>query len=697
MHTYSRRIAGLLCVISGAVTLSAAPSTRPFGTPVVFEPNRGQAPQDVSWLARGPGYQFLLTQQGSTVVLQEGRPDQAGLNTFTGEPVFAALSRSRVSTVQMHFKGSHAPYTFQGMDATGGLSNYLRGGEATAWLTDIPQYGKVRVNNVYNGIDVVFYSHGGNIEYDFVVAPGADPQQIRVAFDGSSGVKVDAKTGDLVITTALGSELRHARPRIFQEKDGQRVEIAGNYTLINDAEARFTLAEYDRSKTLLIDPTIVFTKFLAGSNSDVGGGIAVDASGNSYLTGYTFSNNFPTLPSESAHGGADAFVTKLSSTGTILFSTYLGGVGTDLGTGIAVDSAGVYVTGYTDSKDFPSRDHRGPKGGDAFITKLSLANGSMVYTYFLGGTNIDSGYAIAVDANHAVYVAGITYSNDFPAFGSIQSNFGGYRDAFVAKLNPVGYYLDWATYIGGSGFDAANGIAVDASGYTYVTGVTASPDFPDVGPSQGYVAGASSMAFVTKLLPTGLGAVYSILWGGGADSGTAIKADGNGNAFVAGATSSPNLLTSSGAFQKSKPSPATNISAFATKITDPGIWVFSTYLSGANGDTYANAITLDRAGDVYIAGDTSSTTFPGGPALTPNPTAGYFVKLNPYLSTLNYTVFLGAKINGLAITQPVTRFPIFTYPTIYTSGYRYTGGTNAVNTDAFVVKLDERPVLTQLP
>jgi hypothetical protein len=485
---------------------------------------------------------------------------------------------------------------------------------------------------------------------------------------------------------------------VYQQIGGREIEVASAYKLVGQSEVAFTLADYDRHAQLLIDPTVRFTRFLAGSNSDVAGGVAVDSAGNSYVTGYTLSTNFP-VTSGNAHGSSDAFVTKLSSTGAIVYSTYLGGAGVDIGSGITVDNEGVYITGYTDSKDFPSRDHRtgaGPKGGDAFITKLIPSNGFLAYTYFLGGTSVESGYAIAVDSSHAPYVAGITYSNDFPVVGGIQPTFGGVRDAFVAKLNPVGYYLDWSTYIGGSAFDAANSIAVDSAGFTYVTGVTASADFPDSGASQGFPSGASSVAFVTKLRPGGLGAVYSVLWGGGADSGLAITADANGNAYVGGATNSFNLLTSSGAFQKTKPSPASAVSSFITKFTDPGIWVFSTYLSGTNGDTYINAIALNGSGQIYVAGDTSSTTLPGAPAITPNPTAGFFTKLNSTLSSLNYTVFLGAKINGLVITQPFTRLPIFTYPTIYTAGYRYTGGTNATNTDAFVVKLDERPVFQQL-
>jgi hypothetical protein len=697
MKNYPSLSAIILYFLLGAAFLPAAPATKPLESPVVFEPNLGQAPAQFSWIAHGPGYRLLLTAQGADILLQEGHRALAEQGPFRTEPSGINSPDPSISTLRMKLNGSHSWNNISGLEPTGGFSNYLVGRDTSLWRTHIPQYAKLRISSVYDGIDLVFYSRGSSLEYDFVVAPGANARQIRLAFEGAQQIAVDHNSGDLVVTTAKGSELRHARPAVYQMVGNRRIDVTGGYQIVDRTEAAFTLTAYDQHHTLVIDPTVLFTTFLAGSNSDVGAGIAVDSAGNSYVTGYTLSTNFPVSPFQFAHGGSDAFVTKLSPTGAIMFSTYLGGVGVDLGSGIAVDSEGVYITGYTDSKDFPSRDHRGPKGGDAFVTKLNPNTGGMIYTYFLGGTNIESGYAIAVDSSHAPYVAGITYSSDFPAIGALQLNFGGYRDGFVAKLNPAGYYLDWATYIGGSGFDAANAIAVDNAGFTYVTGVTASADFPVTEASQSYPTGASSTAFVTKLKPGGLGTAYSVLWGGGGDSGLAITADANGNAYVAGATTSPNLLTSSGAFQKTKISPNTSVSSFVTRMTDPGIWVFSTYVSGSNGDTYANAIALDRYGDVYVAGDTSSTTLPGAPLIVPNPTAGFLMKLNSTLSTNNYTIFLGAQINGLVVTQPFTRLPIFTYPTIYTSGYRYTDGTNASNTDAFVVKLDERPVIYPFP
>jgi hypothetical protein len=678
----------LLSLPLSVFSLYAAPEPQSLRSPVVFEPNQGQAPKEIKWIARGPDYQFLLTAKGATIVLQDRtKTNRQPASTLETEELSTG-SRQPLSTLRMRLSGSRTWSDITGLDATGGIGNYLLGNDPKHWHTGIRQYSRVRVPNVYRGIDLVFYGRNGQLEYDFIVTPGADPEQIRMGFDGAKDVRVDDKSGDLVVKTENGPELRHIRPRIYQEIANKTVEVAGGYKITDRQEAAFTLAAYDRRNTLLIDPTIVFTRFLAGSNEDVGAKMTVDGSGNSYVTGFTLSTDFP-APFQSAPGISDAFVTKLSPTGNIIFSTYLGGDGIDIGHGIAVDSEGVYVTGFTNSRNFPSRDHRGPKGADAFITKLSPNTGGMIYTFFLGGTNTEDGLAIAVDSTHAPYVVGTTASSDFPAFGALQTQFGGDRDGFVAKLNPAGYYLDYASFIGGSGFESANNMAIDNAGFIYITGVTTSADFPTVGPSQGFPAGGSSTAFITKIKPGGLGMVYSIYFGGGADSGLAISADANGNAYIAGITTSFNVPTSSIPFQKTKLSPASAISAFVTRISDPGVWVFSTYLNGSDGDTNANAIAINRSGEIYVAGDTSSTTFPGAPPIRPNPTAGFLVKLTPALNALNYTVFLGAQINGLAVLQPVSRLPILTLPQIYTSGFRFTGGTNATNADAFVVRLDE--------
>jgi hypothetical protein len=429
-------------------------------------------------------------------------------------------------------------------------------------------------------------------------------------------------------------------------------------------------------------PTVSFTKVLAGSNLDVANAVAMDSAGNAYVTGFTASNNFPlALASISSFQGQnDAFLTKLSPSGAVLFSTYWGGSGSDFATGIAVDSTGVYITGYTNSVNFPG--HRiGPLNGQyhAFVSKFSLT-GQEIYSVVLGGSCNDGAYAIAVDSSHAAYITGFTCSPDFPIFGSWQTQKNspsGLNDAFVAKVDPWGNLVDSAYIRGGLGL----GIAVDGSGSVWVTGTTRTTTGRTIGPQAGnvFVAGISA-AFDGFIFSTEFGS------GGSQTFGRAIAVNA-GFVYVAG-TVDVGVPTTPGAFQSSKPS--SDLSAFVTMLnpssgprfgTSLGSIVYSTYLDGPNGQTWANAIAVHGAGDIYVAGTTSSTNFPGAP----NQTGGFLVKFTPQLNAVNYTEIFGGSINGVAVYQPYLFPGRPTYPQVYTAG---------TNGHAFVVRLDETPVPT---
>jgi hypothetical protein len=535
-----------------------------------------------------------------------------------------------------------------GLEELPGKANYFRGHDPQQWRTNVPTYAKVKYAAVYPGVDLVYYGQARQLEYDFVVAPGADPAVITLGFEGVDRVDVDAQ-GDLVLSTASGS-LRFQKPVIYQEADGRRHAIAGSYVRKGPHQVGFQLAAYDVTRPLVIDPVLSYATYLGGSSFDEGAGIAVDATGAAYVTGRTGSSNFPTAhPLQPMLSGfSDAFVAKLSADGTnLVYATYLGGSITNGGRGIAVDTTGhAYVTGFTTSPDFPTTpgafqvtyggaDCAVGGCGDAFVAKLSADGAALVYATYLGGSSTDEGNGIAVDITGAAYVTGFTFSPDFPTVHPIQPAYGDGGDAFVAKLNAAGSALVYATYLGGSGFDhsggtfgdatGSGGIAVDATGAAYVTGQTGSADFPTVHPLQPTFGGGSDAcivegtpcgdAFVAKLNAAGSTLVYATYLGGSSDDGGAgIAVDATGAAYITGFTTSPDFPTQHpvqsayGGFGD----------AFVAKLNAAGsALVYATYLGGSSGDGGAGSggdkgtgIAVDATGAAYVTGVTRSPDFP---------------------------------------------------------------------------------------
>jgi hypothetical protein len=541
-----------------------------------------------------------------------------------------------------------------GTEALPGKSHYFLGSDPQAWRTEIPHFVKVRYEAVYPGVDLVYYGTAGQLEYDFVVASGADPGAITLAFAGVDTLALDPQ-GDLLLHTA-GGPIRQHKPTIYQEGNGIRQEIAGGYVLKDRQQVGFQVAAYDASRPLIIDPVLSYSTYLGGSANDVGFGIAVDAAGNAYITGQTSSANFPTSAAfdTTLAGTIDAFVTKLNPDGSALvYSTYLGGGGIDIGRGIAADAAGnAYVTGQTSSGTFPTTASPFQPalagGSDAFVTKLNPDGSALVYSTFLGGVAGDIGRGIALDAAGNAYVTGDTASSaDFPttagAFDQIFN--GGSNDAFVTKLNPDGSALVYSTFLGGSTSDASSGIAVDASGNAYVTGNTASSaDFPTTtGAFDQIFNGGSNDAFVTKLNPAGTAPlVYSTFLGGGNDDlGIGIAVDATGNAYMTGYTLSADFPTTAGVFDGTL---GGFTDAFITKLNPAGTaLVYSTYLGGGD-DDLGIGIAVDATGNAYMTGDTFSSDFP-----TASPVQEVFggiddafvTKLNPDGSALVSSTFLG--------------------------------------------------------
>jgi hypothetical protein len=699
-------------VPAGAV--SDARASESYGRlPLHFEANQGQTHKDVRYLARGLGYSFYLTEGEAVLVLARQNPEtEPDGNERRDQRRAHERSKAQTVVLRMAIVDSNPKPLMRGLEALPGKANYFIGRNSAKWRANVPTYAKVHYRNVYPGIDLVYYGNQRQLEYDFVVAPGANPEKIVLGFKGAERLEIDAQ-GELLLHTA-GGELRQHKPVIYQEIDGVRREIDGGYVLTGADRVSFKLAAYDRSQPLVIDPVflsystylggeagvaiavdghgsayvtgyaagstdfptssgafqgtfsgggrdafvaklnptgsaLVYSTYLGGSSSDEGRGIAVDASGNAYVTGGTYSTDFPTTAGAfqtTCAGGfpvspcGDAFVTKLNPNGSgLIYSTYLGGGSFDYGYGIAVDkSESAYVTGSIRSADFPTTQNAfqtsfggGPPDPyygpptDVFVTKLNRAGSGLIYSTYLGGDAEDRGVGIAVDTSGNAYVAGHTNSTNFPTTaGAFQPVFaGGPWDAFVTKLDSTGSTLIYSTYLGSMGFDQAFAIAVDDRGHAYTTGRTASPYFPTVNAFQGFSGGGFD-AFVTKLDPTGCALVYSTYLGGSSgEEADGIAVDLQGNAYVTGVTDSTNFPTTSGAFQAVHAG-GNSQEAFVTKLDPVGsALVYSSYLGGS-GYEVAYAIAVDPGGNAYVTGETGSSDYPTTPGAANTSFRGYF-------------------------------------------------------------------------
>ena len=447
------------------------------------------------------------------------------------------------------------------------------------------------------------------MEYDFIVSPGAKPDAITFTFEGIDKLQT-GKKGDLVLY-ANNNRIQLHKPFIYQETNGVRKEISGSYVLKENNHIAFQVGTYDPSASLVIDPLIEYSTYLGGTDRDSGFDIAVDAAGNTYITGETLSDDFPIMnpiqPLRGAKFTVDAFVTKINSSGdTLIYSTYLGGSGNDAGKGIAVDAAGsVYVAGWTESPDFPTASPIQPFYGgsrDAFVTKLSPNGSALIYSTYLGGRDLDLGNLdsdIAVDAQGNAYITGDTLSDDFPIANAVQPSISRFDspDAFVTKINTTGDALVYSTYLGGRLYDIGRGIAVDGMGNAYITGSTTSDDFPTTAGAFQTSAISLQSVFVTKLSPNGDSFVYSTYLADFLKSlGSDIAVDTEGHVYVTGWTQSGEFPTQN----PLQPSIAGKADAFVAKFSPNGSsLIYSTFLGGSD-DDLGTGISVDSGGNAYV-------------------------------------------------------------------------------------------------
>ena len=565
--------------------------------PAFFIPNLGQASASIRYIVDTPGL-------------------SAG---FTPTAAMFQIDRFKLS---VRFVGANPETTIEGEDRLGGTANFLLGNQPQNWKIDLPVYQKILYRNLYPGVDMTYGGVDHRIKSEFLVAPGADSKQIRLEYSGAERLSIEPD-GDLLIHFENAGEFAEAReeaPFIYQETAaGDREQVPGRYVLLDAHTLGFEIAAHDLSRPLVIDPVLSYATYLGGSSTGAITALALDTSGNLYLTGWTQATDFQIAgPIQASNGGGvDAFVAKLNAAGTgLLYATYIGGHSDDRGYGIAVDGSGqAYVTGSTASANFPlaSPISSTLKGGkDAFVLKINSSGNLLVYSTYLGGTNTDLGYAIAVDTSGNAYVASDTYSADSPVLGGAQITFGGAQDAFAAKFGPSGAMV-YSTYLGGSGVEHTAGIALDSSNNAYIAGGTTSTNFPVVGALQA-ASGGLEDAFLTKLGATGAHFIYSTYLGGcGGGPGypevaNAVAVDASGNAYIAGATNSPNFPVTTGAYQTQFNALE---DAFVAEVNPGGTALVYGTLLGGGTFSWAGGIALGAGGIAYVAGYTSCVgTFP---------------------------------------------------------------------------------------
>jgi hypothetical protein len=619
--------------------------------PLSFEANQGQTAPQVNFLARGNGYTLFLTPTGAVLA---------------SEPTASAVGGSN-NVLRMELVGNNPTAQPAGLEQLPGVSNYFVGNDPKQWHSGIPTYARVEYRQVYPGIDLVYYGNQAQLEYDFVVSPEADPNQIALHFDGAGSIHVDGQ-GNLVLHATTGDVIEQA-PVVYQgavvggQVSDAKNPVAGGYVVGSDGTVRFQVGAYDRGRPLVIDPLLVYSTFLGGSKADEGYSIAVDDAGEVYVTGRATSPDFPTAnPLQPAPGSAiDAFVAKLNAAGTaLIYSTYLGGSGVDVGQGIAIDKHGnAYVAGTTRSSDFPLVNplQASFNGDDAFVVKINANGTALVFsTYLGGGGGFNGAKAIAVDGAGNSYVTGITSSPSFPTFNALDGTEKGFTDAFVSKINAAGTAFIYSTYLGGSSADDGTAIAVDQFGNGYVTGETNSSDFPTRDAFQPALRGNLD-AFLSEINPDGSQFVYSTYLGGkGGTQGTGIAVDSSGEAYVAGATGSTDFPTTAGAWQTTLGGAA---GGFVTKFAAGGLsLVFSTFLRKSVGNgPIGNPLAIDAAGNAYVTGTTESnsflvpTPFPV-PSIPGDSGNGYVAKLSADGSMLLDTFYLqgvnGSLVNAVS-------------------------------------------------
>ena len=667
---------------SEPVSMPALSNDLPTILPVLFIENRGQMDSSVEYFIKTPLNNFYLTQEGITFQSFIRTPDPSQRPQHIPQSNQASKGSIKGENIQIVFQGKNSSTQICGLEKARTRFNFFLGNDSSEWTADVPSFKKVLYRDLYPSIDMIVSAEEGNLKLEYRIRPGGNVSDIQLRYEGISKLELNHH-GDLLIGTEIGQFVED-RPLSYQERLGQRTEIKCDFVIESENSIRFETGPYERNTELVIDPVLRYSTFLGGSDEELGWVVAVDDYGQAYVTGETYSLDFPTTVGSfdrTFSGDGDIFVFKIDSSGSnLLYSTFLGGAndhpdGVEGADGIAVDSAGnVYLTGWTSATDFPTTpgafDSSFNGGGpefqvDAFVTKIDSSGSSLIFSTYLGGERDEWGNGLAIDDSSNVYVVGVTYSTNFPTTTAVfdRSHNGGVGDAFVTKLNPTGTGLTYSTFIGGSEWEEGGSIAVDSEGKAYISGYTESSDFPVTpGALSTNFNGGDSDGFVSKLSVDGSSLVYSTFLGGSGedgcdlDGGDGILVDPQGNVYVSGETKSSNFPATLGVFDTTFNG---RWDGFVTKLNpDASGIVFSTFLGGSHNDR-CSGIVAGPGGGVFVIGDTESPDFP----VTPDALDGSYngkqdvfaAQLNSSGTQLIYSTYIGGQdideCDGLALDR----------------------------------------------
>lgn len=673
-----------------------------------FIENKGQWPNEVLYLTQMGGLNTWITTKGMQLEFYKKETNKENTLKIGDCSKLEPLEYKCIGQrVNYDLVNCNSRVVAKGEMQQSAYKNFLVGNDQNKYATNVALYGQVIVKDIYYGIDIRYYFENNFLKYDFIVHPWANANQILINIVGSDKTYLNTK-GELVLTTLFG-EIQNTNLYCYLQEDKRKVK--GKFTN-NRGNWSFDLETYDKRQTLIIDP-LIYATYIGGSHYDDAYSIAVDASNNVYVSGFTYSANYDITAGgfQTTNAGAwDIFVSKLNAGGTdLIYSTYIGGSGSDFAVSNAVDANdNLYITGYTTSTDYITTAGAFQtinKGDvDGFITKLNASGTALIYSTYIGGNNGDYSRAIAIDTYNNAYITGSTNSNNFvTSNGAFQNVYNGLDDIFVCKLNELGNTLIYSTYIGSFNYEYGRSIALDNSGNAYITGWAHSGFITTPGAFQSIISGGND-AIVVKLNSLGTALVYSTFIGGnGADAGYDIAIDSSNNAYITGDTESSNFIVSPTSFQNNREGGWTD--AFVTKINASGnAIIYSTYLGG-NGDDTAYSIAIDQYDNAYITGRTESTNFDitTGAFQIMN-AAGRDVfasKLNATGSDLLYSSYIGGNNNdvGLSIAVDTSSNAYLTGLTWSTDLYTTTGAfqtANAGTRDLFVFKLDLLPYLSSI-